>query len=219
MTGSDGTIISQRLWPPAVVSGSAAPPRAVRFTAGETSGWLLRAVQELTEGKAEVVRDVTIGMPGDPDIQLVAEEGDFWFHTDAAFLPVPPRWMVIAVLDAEGGGGLDLLPVELIDPAALSVRASYLTVEGVHVSPVLEELRDGQGQRMRYRRDRMMAVDDPAALMAAHQAVEDAAAKAPTAGELSPGECLLVDNWSVLHGRRPFSGRRVIRRVWFDAVA
>ena len=216
MTGSDGTIISQRLWPPAAVSRSAAPPRAVRFTAGGTSGRLLRAVQEFTGGKAELIRDVTIGMPGDPDIQLVAEEGDFWFHTDAAFLSVPPRWMVIAVLDAEDGGGLDLLPVELIDPAALSVRASYLTVEGVQVSPVLEELPDGRGQRMRYRRDRMMAVDDPAGLMAAHQAVEDAAARAPAAGELSPGECLLVDNWSVLHRRRPFSGRRVIRRLWFD---
>lgn len=219
MTGSDGTIISQRLWPPAAATRRAEPPRAVRFTADGTSARLPRAVQELTGGDAELIRDVIIGMPGDAHIHLVAEQGDFWFHTDAAFLPVPPRWMVIAVLDAEDGGGLDLLPVELIDPAALSVRASYLTAEGVQVSPVLEELPDGRGQRIRYRRDRMMTVDDPAALAAVHQAVEDAAAEAPTAGELRPGECLLVDNWSVLHRRRPFSGQRVIRRLWFAATA
>jgi hypothetical protein len=193
--------------------------RAVRFTADGTSGQLLDAVRELTGGTAGLIRDVTIGMPGDPGIQLVAQEGDFWFHTDAAFLPVPPRWMVIAVLDADGGGGLDLLPVELIDPAALSVRASYLAAEGAQVSPVLEQLPDGRGQRIRYRRDRMAAADDPNGLRAVHQAVEDAAAGAAAAGELNPGECLLLDNWTVLHRRRPFLGRRVIRRLWLDAAA
>lgn len=215
MTRPDGTSARQLLWPPAGTDGAA--PRAVKFDSGGGSGRMLRAVQELTGG-AELIRDVTIGMPGDGDIQLVAETGDFWFHTDAAFLAVPPRWLVIAVLEAEGGGGLDLLPVEHIDPAPLSVRASYLTPEGVQVSPVLEELPDGGGPRMRYRRDRMLAVDDADALARAHRAVEEAAGRAAPAGELQPGECLLVDNWTVLHRRRPFSGRRVIRRLWLDAA-
>ncbi|MBV9140742.1 MAG: TauD/TfdA family dioxygenase [Pseudonocardiales bacterium] len=35
---------------------------------------------------------------------------------------------------------------------------------------------------------------------------------------VAPGECLLVDNWNVLHRRRHFTGRRVIRRLWFDEV-
>ncbi|MFJ3927530.1 TauD/TfdA family dioxygenase [Streptomyces sp. NPDC090022] len=216
MSGPEGTAAPRLLWPPAAATGAA--PRAVTFDAGGGSGRLLRAVEELTGGSAELIRDVTIGMPGDSDIQLVAEQGDFWFHTDAAFLAVPPRWMVIAVLEADGGGGLDLLPVEHIDDTALSVRASYLTPDGVQVSPVLEELPDGRGRRMRYRRDRMLAVDDADALAAAHRAVEEAAGLATGAGELRAGECLLVDNWTVLHRRRPFRGRRVIRRLWFDAA-
>ena len=217
--------------PPFSVVLSGGGVRAVRFAA-ETTGTgdgqgtdggvpagLLHAVDELTGG-ARLLRDVTIGMPGDESAQLVAEQGDFWFHTDAAFLPVPPRWMVIAVLEADGGGGLDLLPVELIDPAALSVQASYLTSEGYRVAPVLEELPgDGGDQRVRYRSDRMRAVGSPSALEAAHGAVRAASSGAAFAGELRPGECLLVDNWTVLHRRRPFTGRRVIRRLWFDSVA
>ncbi len=217
--------------PPVSVVLSGAGVRAVRFAAeatgtGEGQGiddgvpaGLLRVVDELTGG-SRLLRDVTIGMPGDESAQLVAEQGDFWFHTDAAFLPVPPRWMVIAVLEADDGGGLDLLPVELIDPAALSVRASYLTPEGYRVAPVLEELPgDGGDQRVRYRSDRMRAVGPPSVLEAAHRAVRDASPGAAFAGELRPGECLLVDNWTVLHRRRPFTGRRVIRRLWFDSVA
>ncbi|MCB5179008.1 TauD/TfdA family dioxygenase [Streptomyces antimicrobicus] len=217
MTGREPTTAPHLLWPPTADGGA---PRAVTFDAGGGSGRMLRTVAELTGGAAELVRDVTIGMPGDGDVHLVAEEGEFWFHTDAAFLASPPRWMVIAVLEAEGGGALDLLPVEHIDPAPLSVRASYLTPEGVQVSPVLEHVDGaaGGGPRMRYRRDRMLAVDDADALAAAHEAVERAADRALPAGELRPGQCLLVDNWTVLHRRRPFRGRRVIRRLWFDAA-
>ena len=202
--------------------------RAGRGADGGVPTGLLRAVDELTGG-ARLLRDVTIGMPGDGSVQLVAEQGEFWFHTDAAFLPVPPRWMVIAVLEADGGGGLDLLPVELIEPTALSVRASYLTPEGYREAPVLEELPGGVGgRRVRYRRDRMRAAGSPSGpsgpsgpseLDAAHEAVRAASPGATFAGELQPGECLLVDNWTVLHRRRPFTGRRVIRRLWFDSAA
>ncbi|QMU71542.1 TauD/TfdA family dioxygenase [Streptacidiphilus sp. P02-A3a] len=202
---------------PVLPTGTGAGVRAVRFAAGTTG--LLAAVDELTGG-ARLLRDVTIGMPGDGNAQLVAEQGDFWFHTDATFLPVPPRWMVIAVLEADGGGGLDLLPVELVEAAALSVPAAYLTPEGHRVAPVLEELPgDGVGRRIRYRKDRMRAAGPPAELEAAHAAVRAASAGAGFAGELRPGECLLVDNWTVLHRRRPFTGRRVIRRLWFDSAA
>ena len=201
-----------------VGAGAGTGVRAVSFPAGAEPGGLLRTVDELTGG-ARLLRDVTIGMPGDSGAQLVAEQGDFWFHTDAAFLPVPPRWMVIAVLEADDGGGLDLLPVELIESAALSVPASYLTPEGYRVAPVLEELPGDSGRRVRYRRDRMRAAGPPAELEAAHEAVRAASPGATVAGELRPGECLLVDNWTVLHRRRPFTGRRVIRRLWFDSAA
>lgn len=169
-----------------VPGGTGTGVRAVRFAAEAVDGpdGLLRAVDELTGG-ARLLRDVTIGMPGDASAQLVAEQGDFWFHTDAAFLPVPPRWMVIAVLEADDGGGLDLLPVELIDSAALSVRASYLTPEGYRVTPVLEQLPgDRVGRRIRYRRDRMRAAGSPSELEAAHEAVRAASPARP-----SPASC------------------------------
>jgi hypothetical protein len=185
----------RRLWPVGRQHGT--PLRAARFSPGHGSGLLPRVVEELTG----------------------SERGDFWFHTDAAFLAVPPRWTVIAVLEADGGGGLDLLPAELIDPDALAAPASYRTPRGVLVSPVLEPLSDGTGvNRLRYRQDRMLPAGDEAALDRAHRAVRAAAHLAVAVGELPPGECLLVDNWNVLHRRRYFTGRRVIRRLWFDEV-
>jgi Taurine catabolism dioxygenase TauD, TfdA family len=206
----------RRLWPVGRQHGT--PLRAARFSPGHGSGPLPRVVEELTGSRVELTRDVTVGMPGD-HVDLVAERGDFWFHTDAAFLAVPPRWMVIAVLEADGGGGLDLLPAELINPDALAAPVSYLTPRGVLVSPVLEPLSDGTGvNRLRYRQDRMLPAGDEAALDRAHRAVCAAAHLAVAVGELPPGECLLVDNWNVLHRRRHFTGRRVIRRLWFDEV-
>jgi hypothetical protein len=193
----------RRLWPTGRQPGT--PLRAARFSPGHGSRPLPRVVSSTR-------------LPGD-HVDLVAERGDFWFHTDAAFLAVPPRWMVIAVLEADGGGGLDLLPAELIDPDALAAPASYRTSQGVLVSPVLEPLSDGTGlNRLRYRQDRMLAAGDEAALDRAHRAVRAAAHLAVAVGELPPGECLLVDNWNVLHRRRHFTGRRVIRRLWFDEV-
>lgn len=206
----------RRLWPTAWQHGTRLG--AARFSLCHGCGPLPRVVEELTGSQVELTRDVTVGMPGD-DVDLVAELGDFWFHTDATFLAVPPRWMVIAVLEADGGGGLDLLPAELIDPDALAAPASYLTSQGMLVSPVLEPRSDGTGvNRLRYRQDRMLAAGDAAALDRAHQAVRAAAHLAVAVGELSPGECLLVDNWKVLHRRRNFTGRRVIRRLWLDEV-
>jgi hypothetical protein len=60
---------------------------------------------------------------------------------------------------ADGGGGLDLLPAELIDPDALVVSVSYLTPQGVLVSPVLEPLSCGLADVMAYTLD-----IDPAAV-------------------------------------------------------
>lgn len=180
-------------------------------------GELVDAVAELTGHPVRLLRDVVIGMPGDQGVPLVAETGDFWFHTDAAFLPEPPRWMVISVLEADQGGGLDLLPAELIDPGALAAPASYPGHAAADIAPVLDRRADGTA-RLRYRRDRMLpsAPGGEDALDRVHRAVEAAAPLAVPVGELVAGESLLVDNWSLLHRRRTFLGRRVIRRLWLE---
>ncbi|KUL36996.1 hypothetical protein ADL22_23035 [Streptomyces sp. NRRL F-4489] len=201
-----------RLWPAGAGDGS--PARAWRFRSRGAD--LLRTAEELTGRRLAVVRDVTVGMPGD-DGELVAQQGDFWFHTDATFLPEPPHWMIIAVQEAHAGGELELLPSEFLDTEALSAEATYLTPDGAVHTPVWEPLPGPPGTgRLRYREDRMLAGGDAAAVDRAQQAVSDAAAHALTVGALAPGECLLVDNWTVLHRRRTFTGRRVIRRLWLD---
>ncbi|MCT9076526.1 TauD/TfdA family dioxygenase [Streptomyces fulvoviolaceus] len=213
----------ERLWPPGGAPGEA---RAMRFRYDpEAAGADLPAVIEsLVGAPLTVLRDVVIGMRGD-GTELEAELGDFWFHTDATFLPSPPRWMAILVQEADSGGALDLLPAECVDPVPLATPVGYRASGGVLTAPVLEPLPGLTPGRVRYRQDRMTAaggpdttgIGGPDALEEVHDAVLAAAEQATVpAGELRAGDCLLLDNWTVLHRRGDFTGRRVIRRLWLD---
>jgi alpha-ketoglutarate-dependent taurine dioxygenase len=199
-----------RLWPPQTT----APPQAARFhqAVPEPAPALVRRIRNIVDQPLHVVRDVVIGMPGDAT-PLVAELDDFWFHTDATFLLRPPRWIAIHVLEATAGGGLEVLPADLVDAEALATRAAFPTGGSPLRAPVLETTTEGP--RIRYRRDLMTpGGDDPHGLDAVHAAVGAAAPCSVHAGELKAGDCLLLDNWRILHRRRAFRGRRVIRRLW-----
>lgn len=204
----------EQLWPPAGQSG---PVTALKFHYDGDGTDLPDLIASLVGSPLVTVRDVVIGMHGDTT-ELVAELGEFWFHTDATFVPEPPRWMAILVQEADTGGALDLLSAECLDPVRLAAPVGYRAPDGVLTAPVLEPVPGVAGPgRVRYRQDRMADTGDPDALAAVHEAVREAAARHTVpVGELRAGECLLLDNWTVLHRRAAFEGRRVIRRLWLD---
>ncbi|GAA2339036.1 TauD/TfdA family dioxygenase [Streptomyces kunmingensis] len=204
----------EHLWPP---TEPTSPSRALKFRYTGDGTDLPDFIASLVGIPLVTVRDVVIGMRGD-DTELVAQLGDFWFHTDATFVPAPPRWMAILVQEADEGGALDLLPTEFLDPARLSALVGYQAQDGTLTAPALEPVPGvARPGRVRYRQDRMTDAGNPMALADVHEAVREAAEQGTVpAGELGPGDCLLLDNWTVLHRRTAFEGRRVIRRLWLD---
>lgn len=167
-------------------------------------------VGELVLSGQQVVRDVIIDSGADGD--LAAERGDFWFHTDGAFLRKPPRTVVIEVLEADSGGALSVLD---LDPLAAVLADSRATCDdgAGEFAVALAEQFDG-ARCFRYRRDRMRPIDD--SLQRAHDAIERASSEAFELGALRAGNSLILDNWRVAHRRQSFDGRRKIRRFWLS---
>lgn len=162
--------------------------------------------------RVTVERNQVIGSPGD-GTALVAEPGDFWFHTDGVFLSVPPRWVFILVLEADTGGAMQVL-----DTASwlsrLPSAAFWFGRAGKGIAASLCS-RAGDVSLIRYRRDYMEQLPGGVGPDVVHGIVqEEAEQHAVTVGELRPGTGLLLDNWRMLHRRTAFCGRRVIRRVW-----
>jgi hypothetical protein len=159
-----------------------------------------------------VARDVVLGMPGD-ETELTAQMGDFWYHTDAAFLPEPPRWILIQVIQAHEGGNLHVLDVGDLLPQLDVGDAMFGQGEVRLQLPVVDAV--GGVQFLRYRRDYMSPVPGGADLECIHALVEaHAEAHARCLGALGPMDCAVFDNWQTLHRREAFGGRRVVRRLW-----
>lgn len=176
---------------------------------------LVHLVRTLAGAGYPLLRDVRVG-PAESGATLSPHEGDFWFHSDGVFLPLPPRWVVIQLLHSEGGGALSLL-----DASALCDRMPATQFwfgknsQGVR-APVVDTTRDLRF--IRYRRDYMHGVigADSEAAAAVHDLIErESNENAISIGELEVGYSLVVDNWRFLHRRAAFIGDRIIRRLWF----
>lgn len=193
--------------------------RGYQVAANPGDGALGALVEGFERAGFRVTRDVVIG-GDDGSAQLVAQTGDFWFHTDGVFLPEPPRWVIIQVLRAEGGGGLHVVDAAPLANEAGGCEAWFGTERHGLTAPVAGVI-DGRAC-IRYRADYMRPVSDrdAGALAAVHARVAELAARSSVSvGELAVGDCLVTDNWRILHRREAFSGTRVIRRLWLAAEA
>lgn len=175
---------------------------------------LQRAVEALALAGSEITRDVVVGGPGSGD-EMVAQDGDFWYHTDAVFWTTPPRWVIVQVLESEGGGELEVADARPL-LARLPPGPCFYGRDGVGVRSdvVTATLR---GPLVRYRADYMHEVEGGPALGPLHALLRRELPKLGVGlGNLPPGHCLVVDNWTQLHRRRAFRGNRRIRRLWLD---
>src|ERR1044072_6581824 len=58
-------------------------------------------LRTVTGSGCRLARDIFVGSERDGST-LSAVQGDFWFHTDGCFWPMPPRWIAIQLLHSEG---------------------------------------------------------------------------------------------------------------------
>jgi alpha-ketoglutarate-dependent taurine dioxygenase len=151
---------------------------------------------------------------------------DHHLHTDESFYAVPSRYVLLHCWrpDPAGGGVTLLTPVEDVlarltpEERAGCARIRYRW-RGVE-SPILAAMPNGAPARVRFNLreadclERPRAAGDALALRFAH-AAEAAATELP----MEAGDCLVLDNWRVLHGRTGFAPNspRLLKRVGVEA--
>lgn len=162
-------------------------------------------------------RDIVIGMEGD-GTPLIAQEGDFWYHTDGVFMSTPPHFVLLQVLEASDGGDFYLLDSSTFLEAVPHIELMFGNDHFKRVYPVISQ-QDGQSI-FRYRMDYMHPIESSSDGDNYNPGlITDLVSKAATQwsiylGRLKSHEGILIDNWTYLHRRNKFTGRRVVRRIW-----
>lgn len=174
---------------------------------------LTRISRLFKELGVRLMRDVTVGWPMEHR-DLCADPGDFWYHTDGCFLAQPPKWVVVQLLRADKGGAIHALDCTEILALLPKENLWFGTTKTGTIAPIVSE--EPPDVIVRYRRDYMRPLSSPEILTQADNLItQHAARRGVYIGELCEGDCLLINNSVMLHRREPFSGARVIRRLWF----
>lgn len=142
---------------------------------------------------------------------------EFWFHTDGVFLPDPPRFVIIQLLRREPriGGALHVLDTGPFLTQLPDGRLLYGTDAGGVEASIVESR--GRDLLVRYRQDYMREVTGGPGAEPIHQKFRELAERhSVRVGSLRPDDCIVIDNWRVLHRRESFEGERLIRRVWLS---
>lgn len=149
-------------------------------------------------------------------------------HTDECFYATPSRYVLLHCWrpDPEGGGLSLVAPVDdvlaSLSPhersACAELRFSWRGVE----SPILSSVPGMSSARVRFNmREAHCLEAEPEAGDALVGRFAEAAERAAVEIELAPGDCLVLDNWRVLHGRTAFAPNspRLLKRVGVEAGA
>ncbi|MBL8665418.1 MAG: TauD/TfdA family dioxygenase [Candidatus Odyssella sp.] len=155
-------------------------------------------------------------------IMLSTMAVDHHMHTDESFFATPSRYVLLHCWRPDpAGGGLNTV-ADLADVLArltdaeradcVRLRYSWRGVE----SPIVGAPPDGGPLRVRFNvREAQCLERDTAAGDALAQRFAHAAEEAAVGLALGPGDCLVLDNWRVLHGRTAFApdSPRLLKRV------
>jgi alpha-ketoglutarate-dependent taurine dioxygenase len=150
---------------------------------------------------------------------------DHHLHTDESFYATPSRYVLLHCWRPDpAGGGISLIATAEDALARLTpeerrncARFRY-SWRGV-VSPILAAMPDNAPPRLRFNIREADCLEDPrAAGDALAQRFACAAAEAALELPMAEGDCLLLDNWRVLHGRTAFApdSPRLLKRVGVD---
>jgi len=151
---------------------------------------------------------------------------DHHMHTDESFYATPSRYVLLHCWRPDpAGGGLCLMAA--VDDVLARVNAEErkdcarirYSWRGVE-APIITAMPDGPAPRVRFNvREANCLEQDPAAGNALAQRFAHAAEAAALALPLAAGDCLVLDNWRVLHGRTSFApdSPRLLKRVGVEA--
>lgn len=144
---------------------------------------------------------------------------EFYFHTDLSYVSEPPLFLLMhSVVNNEGEGGLSLFAdievvtkklsaldiAELQKPQFLFPAPSHYKGGGVVQFPILTQTAEGEGWRLRFRRDNLRAETRTGmeAVVQLVKAINNSAEEVM----LQTDSLVLLDNQSFLHGRTAFAG-------------
>lgn len=147
-------------------------------------------------------------------------------HTDESFYATPSRYVLLHCWRPDPAGGGLCLMAKVEDVLArldareredcARIKYSWRGVEG----PIISAMPDRPAPRVRFNvREANCLETNPAAGDALAQRFAHAADEAALALPLAAGECLVLDNWRVLHGRTGFApdSPRLLKRVGVEA--
>ncbi len=146
---------------------------------------------------------------------LAIQHDDFWFHTDGCFLDIPPRWVALQILDSGEGGDIEILDVfEKIE--RVRKRCFIYGAKGFGVRrQVVDQVRGMSC--LRYRSDYMQEIV-PGSLEELDRCIANASGGASRLVGMTANAIVVIDNWRVMHRRTAFTGDRLVKRFWFDAI-
>lgn len=173
--------------------------------------------------RVESQQTPVLNASGHPVLSLCS--GEFECHTDEYFLDVPAALVLLhCVRNDPDGGGLSLvLPcrvlLEFLEDSVKDLLSRRMYPHPTQLVSVLD--RESGETRVRYNRYevegyyRAAGVPVPSVIQQVFDRVSQVARDRATRVHLSEGDCLVLDNYSVLHGRTAFDGRspRLLKRV------
>lgn len=170
-------------------------------------------------GLVDVLHPRTSSQASHSSLSSVFGRQAFPFHTDGAFLPIPPRWILLRAIElSENAPPTLILPLEtlaLSDGDVEVLERPLWTVTGRRpfLAAILER-HPQTGPLLRFDPCCMKARTNGAAKT--QKLIEDRAdAELPSAVDWHRGRTILIDNWRALHARPDCSGvsLRTIERV------
>jgi L-asparagine oxygenase len=205
---------------PPAPTGATGKDQATELSLLAIARLLGHPVGYLPEHGGRVVQDIVPTRAGADQQVSTSSKVELMFHTETAFHPHRPRYLLLLCLRGDPAAVttlasvheiVDRLPAHVVDALAeprfrTAVDASFLAGRANVLGParpILSGTRDEP--TFVFDADLMVGVDDEADR--AVRLVADVVAEHHTGVVLEPGDLLVVDNHLAVHGRSPFTPR------------
>lgn len=147
--------------------------------------------------------------------ELAAHREDFWFHSDATFIPIPPKLVIIHLLEDDSKSCF-----EIMDTTGISlVQNPYLLYGQKGTYIVSQTIIEHNNEKIfRYRKDFTTSLDDNSD----SEFISSLVNQFYLSGNFVPinldvKDLIIIDNWKLLHRRGELKGPRSIRRIWLNS--
>lgn len=186
------------------------------FIDAENDREIINMVSSLSKNKLELSRSVVISSHGKGDLASSNEE--FYYHTDATFQRIPPKYIALQLLAPCDGGEIRIFDSEHILKNFKNERY-FFGNQDRGIKAYLYEKSPEDSYIFRYRKDYMRPLSNPSALNSLHnQIIHTTLKHSVSLGYIPLGKILVINNWKFLHMRGSFREERTVRRLWFDYV-